>query len=422
MTIMNLAVMSDLHVGMAARAKDLCPKPPSTARRQSERYGQKIDDDYRRTFVSFVEREGITANYLILPGDLTNQAQPSEAQLASEFVLQAADALKVRHENIVFVPGNHDVDWSVLRTPDPTGVRWQQRYDPLGADTFHFKSLVDRGSGNVFSSPYFIAWTFTDLLVVGYNSASHDKPVAENGAHHGLADPDHIAAIRPYLESLHLPADCLRLFLVHHHPLNYTDPEPGRPDFSAMTNADSLLSLLHEFRFDLLVHGHKHHPRFQTHSTLTFPHLPILCSGSFSVEIDTRWSGTVDNQFHIVTVDGRAGTENRIVGRVTSWAFKHCGGWIPSEDRTSGIHHIIPFGNYVMPNELDARLKFLATDRLRTHGSLRWTYILDRCPDLEHLPLDSAMAAFDRLAVELDCIRMYETLKDLILFKKDLSP
>jgi len=396
--------------------------PPKTPRRQFERYSHKIDDDYRSTFVNFVRRENITADYLILPGDLTSQAQPTEAELASEFVLQAADALKVAHENIVFVPGNHDVDWSVLRTADPTGVRWQHRYDPIGADTFHFSGLIDRGTGNVLSSPYFIAWTFPDLLVIGYNSASHDKPVDEDGAHHGLADPDHIAALRRHLESLRLPADCLRLFLVHHHPLNYSDPEPGRPDFSAMTNAHNLLSLLHEFRFDLFIHGHRHHPRFTTHTTPTFPHLPILCSGSFSVEIDTRWSGTIDNQFHVVTVDGRAGTENRIVGRIASWAFKHCGGWIPSEEKTSGIHHIIPFGNYVMPNELDARLKPLAIHRLRNHDSLRWTYVVHHCRDLQHLPLDSAMAAFDRLAAELDCERMYETLKDLILVKKDLPP
>ena len=319
----------------------------------------------------------------------------------------------------MFVPGNHDVDWTVLKADDTTGVRWKQRYDPISSDRFHFKSLTDRGVGSVFSAPYFTAWTFPDLLVIGYNSASHDKPVDEDAVHHGLADPNHVAAIRTYLETLSPSDGCIRLFLVHHHPLNYSDPTPGTPDFSAMTNAGNLLSLLHEFHVDLFIHGHKHHPHFETHSTATFPHLPILCSGSFSVEIDTHWSGTIDNQFHLITVDGRTGTESRITGKVISWAFNHCRGWIPSEEKASGIHHIIPFGNYVMPNELDARVEPFAIDSLKEHDFVLWKHVVNQVPDLEHLPLDSAIAVFDRLATRLNCVRMYETLKELILFKNE---
>lgn len=420
MTMMTLAVMSDLHVGLAARAKDLCPKPKKHEIKKRGIYNQKIDSEYRRKFVNFVEQEKITAEYLVLPGDLTNKAIPDEAKLASEFVLQAADALKVAHDKIVFVPGNHDVDWSVLKPDDDTGIRWQQRYVPVGADQFHFKKLVDKGYGNVFSNPYFSVWTFKDLQVIGYNSASHDKPVDEDGAHHGLADPNHINEIRRYLESCNPSSDCVRIFLAHHHPVNYSDPIAEIPDFSAMTNAENLLSLLHQFRFDLFIHGHKHHPRFHAYSTDASPHLPILCSGSFSVDIDTRWAGIVDNQFHLVTVEGRSGTEKIIKGKVTSWAFKHSRGWIPSEEKTSGIHHIIPFGNYVMPNELYACLKPLAIERFREHDSLRWTHVVSKYPDLEHLPINSAIDAFDRLASELDCTPMYETLKDLILLKKDV--
>ena len=183
-----------------------------------------------------------------------------------------------------------------------------------------------------------------------------------------------------------------------------------------MTNAENLLTILHEKGFDLIVHGHKHHPRFETHSTLTYPHLLVLCSGSFSVEIDTEWAGTIDNQFHLLTINGRAGGENRIVGEITSWTNNHSKGWIPSEESISGIHHIIPFGSYLMPNELDARLKPFIIQWLTTHDHILWRNIVEEFPELQHLPLNSAIAAFKRMETLLDRQSMYQTLKDLILY------
>ncbi len=414
--MIKLAVMSDLHVGLAARAKDFCPEPPANRRRDRSRYDRKVEDNYTQQFIEFLQQEEITADYLVLPGDLTNKAHPEEVELVSEFILRAADALGVQHEKIVFAPGNHDVDWSVLDSGDNTGVRWEQRYIPIGNQRFHFRSLIDKGDGDVLSPPHFIAWRFDDLLAVAYNSASHDTPIAKEAAHHGLADPDHLVQLRKYLDGVGPRDGRVRLFLVHHHMLNFTTPIPRIPDFSLMTNADSLLSLLHEYGFDLLIHGHKHHPRFDSHTTLTYPHLPILCSGSFSVEIDTQWAGTVENQFHLVEVDGRVGSEDRITGTITSWSNNRASGWIPSEESTHGIHHTIPFGNYVMPHELDARLEPFITLWLTKHDHILWRHIVEAFPDLKHLPLNSAIAAFDRIGQRLGRTHMYNTLKDLILY------
>jgi len=291
-----------------------------------------------------------------------------------------------------------------------------QRYEPIGSNQFYFRNLVDLGDGDVLSPPHFITWSFDDLLVVGYNSASHDSPNPEDVAHHGLADPKHLDEIRARLNRIGRSDDRLRLFLVHHHPVDFPDPLPGTTDFSLMTNADSLLSLLHECGFDILIHGHKHQPNFVTHTTNTYPQLPILCSGSFSVEIDTQWAGTIDNQFHLVTIDGRAGVENRIAGKVTSWTNNHARGWIPSEKSTSGIHHIIPFGSYVMPRELDSRLEPFISQWLTEHDHILWRQVTAEFQDLEYLPLDSAIAAFRRIAERLDRQTMYQTLQDLILY------
>ena len=117
METIKLAIISDIHVGLDARGKDLCPEPPDTPRKDRSKYNLKIDDTYRQKFVEFVQRERITADYLVLPGDLTNQAKPQEVQLASEFILQAADALSVPHEyllRMVYLQLSHRNCWSTL--------------------------------------------------------------------------------------------------------------------------------------------------------------------------------------------------------------------------------------------------------------------------------------------------------------------
>jgi len=214
-----------------------------------------------------------------------------------------------------------------------------------------------------------------------------------------------------------LPPDGrVRLFIVHHHLFDFSSPIPRMPDFSLMTNAERLLTILHERSFDLIIHGHKHHPRFETHCTQTYSHIPIICSGSFSVEIDTQWAGTIGNQFHVVTIDGRAGSESLIKGKITSWTNNPSKGWIPSDEATSGIHHIIPFGSYVMSNELDTRLEPFIRKWLTNHDHILWRQVIKTFPDLEHLPIDSAIAAFNRMGKRLGRQSMYDTLKDLILY------
>ena len=91
-------------------------------------------------------------------------------------------------------------------------------------------------------------------------------------------------------------------------------PIRRQPDFSLMTNAEDLLSLLHRYQFDFLIHGHKHNPRFLVHCSPSYSHLPILGSGSFSVLIDTLNSGKVDNMFHIVSVNRRDETRRMVYG------------------------------------------------------------------------------------------------------------
>src|SRR5689334_23033318 len=110
MNSLTLAVLSDLHIGYGARAKDLCPYSD----------GKQIETGYRERFLKFVKKHKFKPDYLIIPGDISDRAQPPEFELASELVLELAETLEVSKNRVLFVPGNHDVDWAVMDIADTT--------------------------------------------------------------------------------------------------------------------------------------------------------------------------------------------------------------------------------------------------------------------------------------------------------------
>ena len=93
-----MAVLSDLHVGPGARAKDLCPAGIDS---------HAIEDAYKDTFLTFLRKNSIVASYLVLPGDISHFGDPSEVKLASQVISEVAKMLKVKRDHLIFVPGNH---------------------------------------------------------------------------------------------------------------------------------------------------------------------------------------------------------------------------------------------------------------------------------------------------------------------------
>lgn len=54
-------------------------------------------------------------NYIILSGDITNKASEEEFKLAKEFINEISKSLNTKNENIIIVPGNHDLNWDYCK-------------------------------------------------------------------------------------------------------------------------------------------------------------------------------------------------------------------------------------------------------------------------------------------------------------------
>jgi len=374
---LNLAVVSDIHVGSAARARDLDPQDCGKGVR---------DDDYVSRFVEYCRNNNIRADFLIVPGDITNRATPDEFQLASRRLVELASGLEVPEDRILFVPGNHDVDWSVLKSdpPDKSGFRFAQRYQPLSQPNCIFSTILQKSSyGTVTDKPYFCLWDLPEMLVVGHNSALHDKP--DSTVHHGLIPQESLLKLDEVLSRHPIEETRARLMIVHHHPLQYSDPIPNEPDFSAMTNAEALLKLLAKHKFDLLIHGHKHKPNFNIHLIDSYFAIPILGAGSFSYQLDSRWNGLVNNQFHHVEIHDRDPSDARLRGCLHSYTYLCGHGWRQSRDH-NGIDHCIYFGGLASEGQLLPLLRSTISAELRQRSYVRWNEVSELHKELLYVP------------------------------------
>lgn len=359
-----------------------------------------VDSDYRARFLEFVQDEGIKADLLVASGDISDSARPAEIDLATQILREFTTAITGDANRLVIIPGNHDVDWVPLQGDgdDPTGFRKAQRFAPANGRGWVFRDALARGVGDLFSGNFFCCWRIPHILVVGLNSASHDGP--DQLLHHGQALQEHLQALDKHLRQIEVAQSDLRLLLIHHHPIQYSDPIADRPDFSILTNAENLLSLLARHRFDLLIHGHKHFPRFCTQQINASHPLAVLGSGSFSALLSNAYAGAVANQFHLVTIDGRDPGTGRIFGTLQNWAFSKTTSWRPSSVN-DGIDHQIGFGAMVDPDHLRQRVKAIVDSQIAKAKFVKYSFLQLKVPELQYMPHDLRIELLR--AVAKDC-------------------
>ena len=180
-----------------------------------------------------------------------------------------------------------------------------------------------------------------------------------------------------------------------------------------MSNAERLLQLVQHHRFDLLIHGHKHSPRFGVHIRDNSHPLAILCAGSFSKILDTSWAGVVTNQFHLINVDGRDPDTGQLFGSLKSWALR-LGRWEESNHKYQGISHVCNFGYSVLPETAKNRFSKALEAPLKSNGYVKRDDFLAVEPRLIYAPAHWFIDLLKQLAVDWDC--------NLVGIKDDFIP
>ena len=262
---LRLLHISDLHFG---RNHICTPEDPSAASRGIPPLEQLLRSDLESSDWQkidwAIQTEDVEPTPLLIAatGDLTQGADPGEFDQAHCFfrrvVAQPMLGSQIEPRHIFVVPGNHDVVFD-QKNPEHRFAPYCQFYNKLFKDIQPEQRPYARPEdahelNQIHTVPE------SQFLVAEINSCYYvEKETIDESR--GQIDSEAIAALRRRLDGDDQYKDWIKIALIHHHPVLLPSfVEPGR-GVDSVLNAKSLLRLLRDNGFQLVLHGHKHYPQ-----------------------------------------------------------------------------------------------------------------------------------------------------------------
>jgi len=274
--------LSDLHVGKNYRYRltwsgnGLNPGQ-STA-------SELLGDDLRSPDLDLHNR----VDALLITGDFVDTGIVEEFRLARDAIEEMLKDLNLSPEQLVLIPGNHDVQWDPVifarKGPNPrvSMDNYQEfaKYFKVTSDSpARVIRIKSRGGKRV-------------LQVIGIDSNGVEGP--ETGGI-GFVSRETLSEVSRLLEA-DKPDDGVlvdRVMLVHHHilPCSSVPLEQAQTkNVSVMANAAEVLDSANRWGVELILHGHEHQPmvtvarRWPVGAGGEFNAMIVIGAGSFSVK------------------------------------------------------------------------------------------------------------------------------------------
>lgn len=258
---MKLAIVSDLH----------CMYDPECLSKETFLFSNGLRDVENRhpvaALLSLIEREQLTSDCMICPGDISNKVDIQGLISGFGFLQEIKGAL---HASDLFcTPGNHDVDYkhakaTVIPSADHVIKNLHQEYP-----------VTDSSLKQQFWAQNFCIFSNDKIVLLIYNSVFNYTD--ESTAKKTQITPACIEQIKTKIQGIDATGK-VKVAVMHHHPTKYSNTHYCKyPDCDTITNGDTFLDALQNLGFNLVIHGHKHIPRLETKNKM-----PIFCAGSFS--------------------------------------------------------------------------------------------------------------------------------------------
>ena len=379
---LTIAVVSDLHChhssAVPAETMLLTDAPRSPASHHPVEALREL-----------LRTNSITADVMVMPGDITNRMDNQGIISGWDYVGQIAIALRARL--LAATLGNHDVQ---SRNP--------KKGDPFSAARLLVPSfpLSEDGPLNEFWANGFCIVDSDNVRIVIINSvASH---TTKDAAEHGLITSDQLARLKSALAGG--PKKTFQIAVCHHHPMLHEDIGLGTND--VMENGSLLTELLAANGFHLVIHGHKHHPKLSYAPGAT--PLPVLAAGSFAAGMKNGLASITRNLFHVITLRLSESPGLLVKGIIKTWQFRLSKGWVPASWASADFPFETGFGCYDPPATIAAKIVAAVQDN--PTELLQWAAISAKVPELPYV----IPSTFEQVGVELDPfgIRMYPTPPD----------
>lgn len=354
----QLAVVSDLHCHSSGQ-------PQQETLLLADALRAPASNHPIESLLQLFTRDGLRADALLVPGDLTNRVDRQGLISAWDFVVEIAAALRVQ----IVAPtlGNHDVDSRAMKNPDPFHL----------AKDFHPRSFParDEGSRNCFWSNGYCLLETDSLRVLVINSVAHHR--TEKDAKHGMVTNAQLEQIENALSQVQWKPFQVAVF--HHHPIPHDILGLGAEDL--MHGGDALLELLDKHKFRLVVHGHKHFPRLR-YAPVGTHCLPVFASGSLAAVSVPMFSIT-RNTFHMIELNDLELPDCRNQGEIRTWVFSHGKGWLVPETQSADFPAVAGFGCHSQVDDLAQRTEALVV--LENAKVVRFDQLVEKLPQLRYL-------------------------------------
>jgi hypothetical protein len=357
MSKLNIAIISDLHCHHSSAGYSDSILLSDLPRRPENQHPVSSLD-------ILIRDESLRADVVLMPGDMANKADIQGMNTAWDFIKKIGISLKA--SIISSTLGNHD-------------VIWKEQVDDSFKIARDLLPLFPTDNLDQYQSFWANGYYFeeqSDYRILVVNSVKHQSN--EKAAKRGLISNEQLDGISNYLRCAE--KKMFQIAVCHHHPIQHEEIDLGPNDL--MENGSRLVELLSSFAFNVLVHGHKHHPRLKIDSSGGHA-LAIFAAGSFSACMTLGLGTRARNVFHLLEIE-KDDLSGMCKGSIKTWQFQHQRGWTKSSHNAADFPHNTGFGNTSSPEQ--AALVIEAEFKSQGSDAMLWSKITDAHPDLNFLP------------------------------------
>ncbi|CAH0316613.1 3',5'-cyclic adenosine monophosphate phosphodiesterase CpdA [Pedobacter sp. Bi27] len=301
--MIKIAVISDMHCMHSSSEEN---KGNVSTYLYSDDVGKSETRHPIKALKNLIEREKLSADILLCPGDIANRADKQGLLTGWTHLEKIRERLAAKCT--VATVGNHDIE---SRNEEIGNVFLDlQILDPEYPIPSKLQDIKYWSSGYSFVE-------IDDILVLNINSCffqSNSKTAKKS-----KIDIVQLEAIGNELTKRDTKSFLYKIVLIHHHPIAHSNLD--YEDVDKLDKGDELITLVKKYGFQFVLHGHKHDARLTV-----FKSIPIFCAGSFSSLMNVTDLKS-DNTFHMIYL-----CENEPKGCIKSWIYAPQEGWVVRND------------------------------------------------------------------------------------------
>jgi len=254
--------------------------------------GLTDNDKYAEQFCKMIEEEYPDAKkYLVITGDIADQAKQEEYQAAAIFLETLISRLKLESSDLLIIPGDHDINRLNLQIAHLSSDKSRPAYEMNEAKFSDFSKFYTEVLKVGFPVDnmvcHYLVLEAEKLLLVGLNSN------AMIGAHNGLGyiHTDRLSKELAELENKF--AEYSKVAFVHHNlDGQYENKKSGQWDPG---NKVDLIQIFGQYKFNAVFYGNEHTPASNRENNLLY-----ISTGSFA-------KNDAPNGFRVYQIDAQNG-------------------------------------------------------------------------------------------------------------------